>query len=194
MESGADALGFNFWPGSRRFIAPRDAGRIVAALPAGVLCVGVFVNEEDPATVRLKAREAGVGAAQLHGEESPDYCRRLEGLTVIKALRVGPGFRPEQAALYGTEAVLLDAFAADAPGGTGRTFDWSQAKRACALVPKLFLAGGLTPENVAGAVRAVGPYGVDVCSGVEGSPGRKDLARIRRFIEAARAAESSSFG
>ena len=113
----------------------------------------------------------------------------LSGISVIKALRVGRGFSVERALLYETDALLLDAYAEDAFGGTGRTFDWSVARRTRELVPKLFLAGGLTPENVAEAVRAVGPFAVDVCSGVETSPGRKSFRLMRSFVEAARAAE-----
>ena len=188
VEAGADALGFNFWPRSKRYVAPARAREIIEALPRAVLCVGVFVNEEGPEDVARKVEEAGVGAAQLHGDETPEFCRSLGGLMLIKALRVGEGFRAEAAAGYGTEAILLDAFSAEEQGGTGRTFDWSLAKMTRALVPKLFLAGGLTPENVAEAVRAVEPYGVDVCSGIESAPGRKDIERMRRFIEAARKA------
>lgn len=188
VEAGADALGFNFWPRSKRYVTPARAREIIEALPPGVLLVGVFVNEEGPEEVARKVSESGVGAAQLHGDETPEFCRRLRGLMLIKALRVGEGFRAEAAAGYGAEAILLDAFSTEERGGTGRTFDWSVAKTTRALVPKLFLAGGLTPENVAEAVRAVKPYGVDVCSGVESAPGRKDFARMRRFIEAARSA------
>jgi phosphoribosylanthranilate isomerase len=185
VEAGADALGFNFYRKSPRYVAARDAGRIIERLPARVLCVGVFVNE-DAEEVRRVMKEAGLGAAQLHGDESADYCRGLGCGMTIKALRVGEGFDVEKVAQTGAGAVLLDANAGEAFGGTGRTFDWEVARRASALVPKLFLAGGLTPENVAGAVRAVRPFAVDVCSGVETAPGRKSASLVKNFIEAAR--------
>jgi phosphoribosylanthranilate isomerase len=186
VGAGADALGFNFYRKSPRYVTAREAGRIVESLPARVLCVGVFVNE-DAGEVRRVVREAGLGAAQLHGDESADYCLGLNcGGMTIKAMRVGEGFDVARVAQFGADAVLLDAFAGEAFGGTGRTFDWEVARRARALVPKLFLAGGLTPENVAEAVRAVRPFAVDVCSGVETAPGRKSAALVKKFIEAAR--------
>jgi phosphoribosylanthranilate isomerase len=184
VEAGADYLGFNFYARSPRHVSPAAARAIIERLPRGVECVGVFVNERGPEEVERIAGEAGVAAAQLHGDETPEFCSRLRGLQIIKALRVGAGYSAERAALYRTDAVLLDAFAADAFGGTGRTFDWSLAKATREAVPKLFLAGGLTPENVAGAIRAVAPYAVDVCSGVESSPGRKDSRLMRCFVEA----------
>jgi phosphoribosylanthranilate isomerase len=188
IEAGADALGFNFYRGSARYIAPAEARRIIGQLPGEVLSVGVFVNEEGPEMVESIAAEAGVGAVQLHGDESGDYCRALKHRLVIKALRVGPDFAPEDALRYGTEAILLDAFAGSARGGTGLTFDWSLARRTRELVPRLFLAGGLTPSNVAAAIRAVRPYAVDACSGLERETGRKDARRVRAFVAAARSA------
>lgn len=186
IESGADALGFNFYRGSARFVSPQVARDIIEHLPQNVLSVGVFVNEEGPETVARIAAEAGVAAVQLHGDESPAYCRALKDRMVIKGLRVSRDFKPEDVARYGTEAVLLDAYSPKARGGTGETFDWSLARRARELMPKLFLAGGLTPDNVAEAVAAVRPYAVDVCSSIEVAPGRKDTARMRLFIAAAR--------
>jgi phosphoribosylanthranilate isomerase len=189
VEAGADLLGFNFYAKSPRHVSPQEARLIAEELPEGVARVGVFVNESEPRAVARAVEESGVGAAQLHGDETPEFCARLEGIPVIKALRVGRGFGVERALLYQTDAVLLDAYDKDAFGGTGRTFDWSLARRTREAVPKLFLAGGLTPANVAEAVRAVGPYAVDVCSGVETSPGRKSLRLMRNFVEAVREAE-----
>ena len=186
VEAGADALGFNFYRGSRRYIAPREARRIIEELPRRVLSIGVFVNEDEPETVARLAAEAGVAAVQLHGEETRDYCGRVSGLRNIKALRVGRDFDPADAGGYGTEAVLLDAFAPHERGGTGLQFDWSVARCARTHVAKLYLAGGLTPETVAEAIASVEPFAVDVCSGVELAPGRKDVRRVRAFIEAAR--------
>jgi phosphoribosylanthranilate isomerase len=186
VSAGASALGFNFYRRSSRFIEPEAARRIVAQLPATVLTVGVFVNEDGPEEVARIADRAGVRAAQLHGDESPLYCRALKDLVVIKALRVGPRFEPESAAEYETDAVLLDAFAGKMRGGTGHVIDWELARRTRELIPKLFLAGGLSPETVAEAIRVVEPYGVDACSRLECAPGRKDASRVSAFIAATR--------
>jgi phosphoribosylanthranilate isomerase len=190
IEAGADILGFNFYEKSPRYLTPEEARRIVEQLPEGVLGVGVFVNESGPEAVEHKALEAGIGAVQLHGNETPAFCARLRGLMTIKALRVGPGYGVERATGFMTDAVLLDAYAADAWGGTGRTFDWSLARRTREAVSKLFLAGGLAPDNVADAVRLVRPFAVDVCSGVETSPRRKSFQLMRRFVEQVREAEA----
>ena len=189
LEAGAEMLGFNFYARSPRYVSPTEARRVVEQLPEGVECVGVFVNESAPAEVERVAREASVGAVQLHGDETPEFCRALRELTTIKALRVGPGYTPESAARYPTDAVLLDAYVAGEWGGTGHTFDWSLARRTREAVARLFLAGGLRPDNVADAVAAVRPYAVDVCSGVETSPGRKSLPLMRRFVERVREGE-----
>ena len=191
LEAGADMLGFNFYARSPRRVSPSEARRVVERLPAGVECVGVFVNESAPAGVERVARESGVGAVQLHGAETHEFCRALRGLTTIKALRVGPDFTPESAAAYPTDAVLLDAYVAGEWGGTGHTFDWSLARLTREAVPRLFLAGGLKPENVAAAVAAVRPFAVDVCSGVETSPGRKNPRLIRGFVEIVKEVDSS---
>ncbi|HEX3558706.1 MAG TPA: phosphoribosylanthranilate isomerase [Pyrinomonadaceae bacterium] len=189
VEAGADLLGFNFYSKSPRYISPREARRIAEALPRSVARVGVFVNEDGPEAIARAVSEADVGAAQLHGDETPEFCARLVEISVIKALRVGRGFSVERASLYKTDALLLDAYVKDAWGGTGQTFDWSVARRTREVVAKLFLAGGLTPENVAEAVREVRPFAVDVCSGVETSPGRKSYELMRNFVEAVRAVE-----
>jgi len=188
VEAGADALGFNFYRRSPRFITTAAAHEIIARLPSSVLTVGVFVNEAEPAQVARIAAQSGVAAVQLHGEESPDYCAALTGQQVIKALRVGDSFTPEQAARYRTHAILLDAFSPHAHGGTGLSFDWSLARRTRELVARLFLAGGLTPANVGAAIAAVRPFAVDVCSGVEAAPGRKDAKKLRAFVAAVRTA------
>lgn len=188
VEAGADLLGFNFYTRSPRYVAPDAARGIIERLPESVVSVGVFVNEREPEAVERIASEAGVGAAQLHGDETPEFCSRLGGLLTIKALRVGPDYDDARASEFGTDAVLLDAFVKDEWGGTGHTFDWALARRTRDRVSKLFLAGGLTPENVAAAVEAVNPYAVDVCSGVEISPGRKNFLLMRRFVEAVKEA------
>jgi len=184
VEAGAHALGFNFYPQSPRYLEPTAARRIIEQLPASILCVGVFVNLPDTKQVKRLASEAGVQAVQLHGDESPAYCQKLKDLFVIRALRVNSDFEPERAARYETEAVLLDGFSPGAFGGAGQGFDWSVAKRTRQLVAKLFLAGGLNANNVAAAIESVQPYAVDACSGLESIPGRKDMAKVRAFINA----------
>jgi phosphoribosylanthranilate isomerase len=179
---GADALGFNFWPGSKRFVDPDAAREIVDRLPPFVTAVGVFVNQP-PTEVLATAARAGIQAVQLHGDESWDDVNGFP-IPAIKALRVAG---PESLAdmhRYRVRAFLLDAPSAGF-GGSGATFDWSVAREAAARAP-VILAGGLTPENVREAVRAVRPYGVDVASGVERAPGAKDEEKLRRFIAAAR--------
>jgi phosphoribosylanthranilate isomerase len=185
VEAGAHALGFNFYRRSPRYIAPESARVIVDQVPENVLCVGVFVNEESQA-LEYAVAASGVAAVQLHGDEPPSLCESLEGVRVIKALRVGEEFRPEEAAEYRVEAILLDSFSRAARGGTGRTFDWSIARATREHAGRLYLAGGLTPENVRAAVGEVEPYAVDVCSGVERAPGLKDRARMREFFDALR--------
>jgi len=194
LEAGAAMLGFNFYAGSARFIRPDEARRIIERLPEGAECVGVFVNESAPSEVERIARESGVGAVQLHGDETPEFCGGVRGVTTIKALRAGPGYGAETAACYPTDAVLLDAYVADAWGGTGHTFDWALARQTRETVPKLFLAGGLRPENIGSAVAEVRPYAVDVCSGVETSPGRKSQRLMRLFVERVREAVEESGG
>jgi phosphoribosylanthranilate isomerase len=184
-ELGADALGLNLWPGSSRAVRPEVAREIARRLPPFVTAVGVFVNQPREELLRL-ARAAGVAALQLHGDEAPEDCRDL-GLPVIKAFRVA---RPEDlvpiARYPDVAAVLLDS-RSERFGGSGRTFDWELGGRAAGPRP-LILAGGLGPENVAAAVRAVRPYAVDTASGVESSPGVKDRERMARFIRAAKEA------
>jgi phosphoribosylanthranilate isomerase len=187
VAAGASALGFNFCRPSPRYIEPQVARTIIDRLPAEVLTVGVFVNEQSPAIVEEIADTAGVAALQLHGDESPEFCRRLKHRYVIKVLAAGQNFDPSRACDYDVSAIMLDAFDKNVRGGTGHTIDWSVARRTRELVPKLFLAGGLSPENVAAAIAAVEPYAVDACSALESSPGRKDAQRMRAFVAAAHA-------
>jgi phosphoribosylanthranilate isomerase len=187
IDAGADMLGFNFYHGSPRYIEPLSARNIIERLPESVGTVGVFVNETALTVLRI-ANEVGLSGLQLHGDETPEDCRALAGRFLIKALRVGEGFTLESAAEYPVDAILLDAFDASARGGTGRVLDWQLARRTRELVPKLFLAGGLSPGNIEEAIAAVLPYGVDACSGLESAPGRKDNALVREFIARARRA------
>ncbi|HEX8844442.1 MAG TPA: phosphoribosylanthranilate isomerase [Pyrinomonadaceae bacterium] len=186
VEAGADALGFNFYERSPRYISPVEARRIIGQLPDHVLSVGVFVNAGEPDLLARTADEVGLKALQLHGDESPQYCRALKERFLIKALRAGAGFDPRCVLEYETDAILLDAFAEGARGGTGRVVDWSLARAVSELVPKLILAGGLGTENVSQAIASVNPYGVDACSSLESAPGRKDSGSVRAFLAAAR--------
>jgi phosphoribosylanthranilate isomerase len=184
VAAGADALGFNFYRPSPRYITPQSAREIVEQLPASILTVGVFVNDESAADI---AAEAGVTALQLHGDESPGYCRELAAdRYVIKALSVSNEFDVDSVKTYKTEAIMLDTRHNYLRGGTGQVFDWSIAQQVSHLIPKLFLAGGLAPENVAAAIETVRPYAVDACSALEDKPGKKNHARMRAFIDAVR--------
>ncbi|CAN5623906.1 phosphoribosylanthranilate isomerase [soil metagenome] len=187
VAAGADALGFNFYRPSPRYIEPFAAREIVDRLPGNVLTVGVFVNEAVPETVERIASEAGLGAVQLHGDETPDYCRALRGRYVIKVLTADNDFEPQRALDYEVQAIMIDTFDSQMRGATGRVMDWSVARKTRALVPRFFLAGGLAAENVRDAIAAVDPYGVDACSRLEISPGKKVPERVEAFIKAARA-------
>ncbi len=183
VRLGADALGFNFWPGSRRFIAPASARAIIRALPPLVTTVGVFVDPTRDEAVAAAA-VSGVQVLQLHGDESPELCASLP-LPVLKGLRVGgPAALALLGRYVGVAGFLFDAESAGYGGG-GRTFDWSLVAGAAERAT-VILAGGLTPGNVAEAVRAVHPYAVDVASGVESAPGVKDPDLMSRFIRAAK--------
>ena len=185
-EAGADALGFVFAEEAKarnRYIDPENALRIIEQLPAFVLSVAVCVNEP---VARLKQYLEFVDRVQLCGEESAGDCRAL-GARAVKAFGVSADFDPASMLAYGTSTYLLDASVRGAHGGTGVTCDWQRARDAVALGCPIILAGGLTPDNVAEAVRTVRPYGVDTSGGVESAPGKKEHERIRRFIENAQA-------
>lgn len=187
VAAGADALGFNFYKPSPRYVTPQTAREIVKQLPLSVLTVGVFVNEESPQSVYNIASEAGVTALQLHGDESPSYCHELAGdRYVIKTLSVSNDFEIQMAQDYKVQAIMLDTKNNALRGGTGRVFDWSIAREVNHVVPKLFLAGGLSPENINEAIETVGPYAVDACSALEDEPGRKNHERMRTFVELVR--------
>lgn len=186
VDAGADALGFNFYKPSPRYIAPDVACEIINRLPTTILTVGVFVNEESPQAVEDLARHAGVTAIQLHGDESPDFCRTMENRYVIKALAAGADFDMQRALDYEVDAILLDTKHGTLRGGTGRVFDWSIAFEARRLVPKLYLAGGLGIDNIEDAIKSVDPFAVDACSALEETPGKKNHERMRAFVKAIR--------
>jgi len=178
VDAGAAALGFNFYAQSPRYVTPEVAAGIAAHLPPAICLVGVFVNEprEQVATI---ARTVGLSALQFHGDESPEFCRAWRQ-KVVKAIRVRDGHAAAAAQRYAVDFILADAYVEGQRGGTGRR-----------IVPillegferrRLILAGGLTPQNVAAIVQTVRPYAVDVASGVERAPGKKDVNLMRRFI------------
>jgi phosphoribosylanthranilate isomerase len=198
--AGADAIGLNFFSQSRRFVEPASARQIVVGLPANVTKVGVFVNHSASQIARF-TEDVGLDAAQLHGDEIPQLVRDLPAhIKVIRAHRCGAeGLAPLERFIAECrllarlpDAVLIDADAGANFGGTGRVADWTaicNQRNALAGMP-MILAGGLTPDNVGEAIAAVHPEGVDVASGVESSPGKKDIAKVRDFIAAARDAFS----
>jgi phosphoribosylanthranilate isomerase len=186
VEAGADALGFVFVPGTPRCLHPDVAERIVRALPPFVTPVGVFVDQPLEEVLRIAAH-CNLQAVQLHGNEPEEYSRRIP-LRVIKALRVRDVDSLRILPTYPAHAFLLDAFVEGQAGGTGTTISWDLAVRAKGHAP-IILSGGLRPETVGPAVLRVRPYGVDVSSGVEASPGRKDHQKVREFIAAVRQAD-----
>jgi phosphoribosylanthranilate isomerase len=191
--AGADLLGFIFYPPSLRSVTPESALRIVEAVRrahVSVRFVGVFVDEE-PGTVQQIVAHCGLDYAQLHGAESPEMVDILMdgGLKIIKAFRIRDETTLSEIERYGATAYLLDTYVLGQPGGTGHTFEWRLAVQARANGP-ILLAGGLTPDNVAQAVRTVGPWGVDVASGVEAAPAHKDHDKVRRFIAAVQAVKA----
>jgi phosphoribosylanthranilate isomerase len=181
-ELGADAIGLNFFPESPRCVTPFVAGNIVHKLPPFVVAVGVFVNWKPEAVIAL-AKALQLAGAQLHGDEAPDDVREVaEKVQVIKALRPARGSKPADLNRYrNAAAILLDAAGTGKYGGSGETADWEFAREA-AKSHRVILAGGLTPTNVAEAIRNVKPYAVDVASGVESKPGKKDAGKLREFF------------
>jgi len=190
VELGASALGFNFYAPSPRYILPEAAKAIILRLPPLVTAVGVFANEIDGAHVAAIAREAGVEAVQLHGPGFPKDDGALASFQMIRAVAVRNGSKVEDLTFSCAGAYLLDAYEPDLHGGTGKTFDWTLAREA-KKYGLIILAGGLTPENVNQAIREARPYAVDVASGVESSPGKKDPAKMRAFFAAVTKGDSA---
>ena len=182
VDAGADALGFNFWPGSKRHIPVERAAGIAKRVPPNVRTVGVFVNPSEEDVDRAFASGA-IDLAQLHGDETPDFCTRFAG-RYIKAVRLRDAASLTRMAEYACDFVLVDA---DTPGygGSGQRADVALAAEA-ARARRVILAGGLTPANVAEAIAAVRPYGVDVAGGVEREPGVKDWMQVAAFVQAAK--------
>jgi phosphoribosylanthranilate isomerase len=186
-QAGADALGFMFYEQSARNVSPQTVAEIARELPPFLIKVGVFVNAPEETVLRA-IDECALNLLQFHGEEPPEYCIKF-GLMSMKAFRIRDAASLDALHNYDTDAWLLDAYSPGQHGGTGETFNWELAVQARLFGKPIFLAGGLTPENVGRAVQKVQPYAVDVSSGVEAQKGRKDSDKIRAFIQAAKAAD-----
>lgn len=187
-ECGVDAIGFNFYRNSQRYISPTAAAVIVEKVTMRVEKIGVFVNSTVEEIVEIEDA-VQLDMVQLHGDESPEFIEQLRSesdATIIKAIRIGPDFDPDDVLSYKADAILLDAYSEGGRGGTGLTVDWTIARQVAELVDQVYLAGGLTPENVASAISAVRPFAVDVASGVESSAGQKTTAKVAAFIAAVR--------
>ena len=183
VDNGADAVGFIFYKMSPRNVSQKDAKEIIAELPPFIETVGVFVNETSDKVNRI-AEQCRLTAVQLHGEESPALCRRVKR-KIIKAFRVKNASSLKNISTYDVSGFLLDSYNDESRGGTGQLFDWNLALRVKKQGP-VILAGGLNPYNVYTAIHRVQPYGVDVCSGVESSPGVKESKKIKEFIKSVR--------
>jgi phosphoribosylanthranilate isomerase len=187
--AGADLIGLNFYEKSPRYVTLATAAEISRALPPFVQRVGVFVNPTEDLVLRAIAG-CGLNLLQFHGDEPSDFCTQF-GLMSLKAIRVRDEKSLETMANYQTDAFLLDAYSSAGLGGTGEKFNWELAVAAQKFGKPIFLAGGLTPEHVADAMRQVRPFAVDVSSGVESAPGKKDTAKVRAFIQAVRNADGN---
>jgi len=186
---GADMIGLNFHPQSPRYIEPEIARQIVEMIPRSAYAVGIFVDVSAE-EIRKTAKRAGIESVQLHGDFSPETCRKLaREFRVIRAFSTDGRFQPEAAGAFPDCDVLLDAHHVELRGGTGVTCDWSAARATLPFTRFLILSGGLNTQNVACAIAAVAPHAVDVCSGVERAPGVKDHRMIEKFTAAVRTAE-----
>jgi len=186
---GADAIGLNFYPSSPRYIDATKAAAIIEKLPPFVTVVGIFVNHPDPQNLEDFALSLGLHAVQLHGNETPDYCSMIQRVKVIKSFRVDSNFRVDTLRTYGSGTFLLDGCSP----GTGTPFNWDQVFGANAF-GSIIIAGGLNAANVREAISTLHPYAVDVASGVESKPGKKDYERMRRFMEAVRRTDVELMG
>ena len=192
-DLGVDAIGFNFYHGSKRYISPDDAATIIGKTTMRVEKFGVFVNASVEEIIQIEGF-LHLDTIQLHGEESPKFIEQLRlesDATIIKAVRIGPNFEPNEALKYKADAILVDAYSEDERGGTGRVVDWAIARQIAGSVEHVYLAGGLTPEDVTVAIHKVSPFAVDVASGVESSPGIKDSKKVEAFISAVRRTAAS---
>jgi phosphoribosylanthranilate isomerase len=187
IAAGVHALGFMFFKGSSRYVTYEAAKSIIREIPPFISKVGVFVDAPREEVVKAIA-ETGIDTLQFHGDEPPEACRGF-GLKTIKAFRVKGKDMLQIMPRYDVDAWLLDSFVSGQRGGTGKTFDWDLAVHATSLGTPVILAGGLNPDNIARAISQVEPFGVDVCSGVESKPGKKDPKLLATFIQRARGKE-----
>ncbi|MBI1176690.1 phosphoribosylanthranilate isomerase [bacterium] len=188
VDAGADALGFMFYRPSKRFIEPMAAREIIEQMPANVAKVGVFVNPS-AAEAREARSASGIDTIQFHGEEAPEFCAMFRPSRIWKAFRIKDATSLAELGRYSeADGWLLDSHVAGSHGGTGQGFDWSLAVAAKKLGRPIIVAGGLNPENVTDAVVTIRPFGLDVSSGVESAPGKKDAAKIAEFIRMGKAA------
>lgn len=180
LDMGADLLGFNFYPESPRFLTPEKAAEIINKLPAFIDTVGIFVNAEF-SQIQETIEKCQLDWVQLHGDETPEFCQSFLSLNVktMKALRIKKKEDIGKADLFFTDAILLDAFDPARYGGTGHSFDWNIVGH---ISKRIFLAGGINPDNAAEAVK-VGVYGIDVCSGIESEPGKKDHKKMKKLFD-----------
>ncbi|MFT5469634.1 MAG: phosphoribosylanthranilate isomerase [Verrucomicrobiales bacterium] len=189
VEAGVDAIGINFWPKSKRFIEPDEAALWLGELAGRVCRIGLFVNATYD-EIEAVVDHSVLDAIQLHGDETPEFCADVAafGLPLIKAIGVRGDAPVADLTEFPTDKILLDAFAPGEFGGTGRSFRWDVAQQQLAANPDVFfiLAGGLTPENAAEAIKATGAAAIDLASGVESAPGVKDLAKVRALLSAVR--------
>ncbi len=179
-DLGADILGFNFYPKSPRYIPPEDAAKIINKLPAYADVAGLFVNAPFK-QIRQIMEDCELSWVQLHGDEDPKFCRQFQTLNVktIKAIRVKSKADIDTAETFNTDAVLLDAFDPKKYGGTGLSFDWNIVGH---IATRVFLAGGINPDNAVKAIQ-LGVYGIDICSGIESAPGKKDHKKMAKLFE-----------
>lgn len=187
IEAGADALGFNFYPKSPRYLDPEEAIKLIEDIPPNVLKVGVFVNEKE-SLVRDLCQYLSLDYLQFHGDETPYYCEQF-ATPYWKAFRLKDEKTFDLMKKYHPEYFLVDAYVEKAFGGTGVVTNWDLAREA-KNYGKVILAGGLAPENIEAAIRAVRPEGVDVASGVESTPGKKDAQKVEAFISAVKGLEN----
>lgn len=186
VRAGADALGFLFYPKSKRHISPEQARDIIRTLPPLITAVGVFANEDAKKIAAIR-ETCGLDAVQLHGEETPEFCRSLPGKT-IKAFRLQNAETLVDAHAFSTGAWLFDGYAPNQRGGAGLPFNWEWIRQSRPLPRPFIVAGGLTPANVGNCIKTVRPYAVDVSSGVEEKAGKKNADKMRRFVAAVRKA------
>ncbi len=189
VDLGVNWLGFNCYPGSKRYIVPEKIRELLDIVPFDVKTVGVFVNGSVQKVNQIM-EYTGMQLVQLHGDESPEYAKALTH-EYIRAFRVSSCFQPNQISHFPLTYFLLDSYHPNHYGGTGKSFNWEIAKKSKKF-GRLILAGGLNPENVQEAITSVRPFGVDVCSGVESTPGLKDWNRVATFISAVRKADQFS--